>query len=71
MHGRRGMADTHLHDLRALALTHARRQGLNATRLAGHSSPVQTERYLRDREEPLASGPSFGIFRHLIDNAKN
>ncbi len=55
-----GVPDAHLHDLRAVALTHARRQGLNATRLAGHSSPAQTERYLRDREEPLANGPSFG-----------
>lgn len=55
-----GVADAHLHDLRAVALTAARRQGLNATRLAGHSSPAQTERYLRDREEPLAEGPSFG-----------
>jgi integrase len=65
-----GVADAHLHDLRAVALTAARRQGLNATRLAGHSSPAQTERYLRDREEPLASGPSFGILDSLIDNAK-
>lgn len=54
------VADAHLHDLRAVALTAARKQGLNATRLAGHSSPAQTERYLRDREEPLANGPSFG-----------
>jgi integrase len=55
-----GVTDAHIHDLRAVALTAARKQGLNATRLAGHSSPAQTERYLRDREEPLASGPSFG-----------
>jgi integrase len=55
-----GVADAHIHDLRAVALTAARKQGLNATRLAGHSSPAQTERYLRDREEPLADGPSFG-----------
>jgi hypothetical protein len=58
--GAAGVADAHIHDLRAVALTAARKQGLNATRLAGHSSPAQTERYLRDREEPLASGPSFG-----------
>ncbi|HXQ23925.1 MAG TPA: tyrosine-type recombinase/integrase, partial [Candidatus Acidoferrales bacterium] len=55
-----GVADAHIHDLRAVALTAARKQGLNATRLAGHSSPAMTERYLRDREEPLADGPSFG-----------
>jgi integrase len=55
-----GVADAHLHDLRAVALRAARRHGLNATKLAGHSSPARTERYLRDRQEPVAEGPSFG-----------
>jgi integrase len=55
-----GVADAHLHDLRAVALTAARQQGLNATGLAGHSSPAQTARYLRDRQEPIAEAPSFG-----------
>lgn len=55
-----GVADARLHDLRAMSLTAAKKQGLNPTALAGHSSPAQTARYLRDREEPLANGPSFG-----------
>lgn len=59
------VTDATLHDLRAVAATWARKQGLNATDLLGHSSLAQTERYLRDREEVLAAGPSFG---HLIDS---
>ena len=54
-----GVEDAHLHDLRAMAATHARRQGLNPTTLLGHTSPAQTERYLRDREEIVAEGPAF------------
>lgn len=61
-----GIVDANIHDLRAVAATWARKQGLNATDLLGHSSPAQTERYLRDREEVIAEGPSFG---HLIDSA--
>lgn len=64
---RAGVAGANLHDLRAVAATWARKQGMNATKLLGHSSPQQTERYLRDREEVVAEGPSF---RRLIDNAK-
>ncbi|MDB6101202.1 MAG: integrase [Gammaproteobacteria bacterium] len=64
---RAGVVDANLHDLRAVAATWARKQGMNATKLLGHSSPAQTERYLRDREEVLAEGPSF---RLSIDNAK-
>lgn len=62
-----GVTDAHLHDLRAVAATWAKRQGLNPTALLMHSSPAQTERYLRGREEPVIEGPSFG---HLIDGAK-
>jgi integrase len=62
-----GVTDANLHDLRAVAATWAKKQGLNPTLLLGHSSPAQTERYLRDREELIAEGPSFG---HLIDIAK-
>lgn len=60
-----GVEDATIHDLRAVAATWAKKQGLNATELLGHSSPAQTERYLRDREEVLAEGPDF---RHLIDS---
>lgn len=55
-----GVADANLHDLRAVAATWAKQQGKNATALLGHSSAAQTVRYLRDREEPVAEGPSFG-----------
>lgn len=59
-----GVLDAHLHDLRALAATEAKKQGKNPTALLGHSSEAQTSRYLRSREEPVVDGPSF---RRLID----
>lgn len=59
-----GVENATIHDLRAVAATWAKKQGLDPTALLGHSSKAQTERYLRDREEVLAEGPSFG---HLID----
>ena len=65
-----GVADAHLHDLRAVALTHAKKQGLNPTALAGHSSTAQTARYLRDREEPLAEGPSFGQSNRHVEKTR-
>jgi integrase len=55
-----GVSDAHLHDLRAVAATWAKKQGKDPTALLGHSSPAQTARYLRDREEVVAKGPSFG-----------
>lgn len=55
-----GVEDAHLHDLRAVAATWAKKQGLDPTRLLGHTSPAQTTRYLRDKEEVLTEGPSFG-----------
>lgn len=60
-----GVLDAHLHDLRAVTLTEAKRQGIDATALAGHSSAAQTVRYLRDREEPLVDAPTF---RRSIDS---
>lgn len=62
-----GVEDVQLRDLRAFAATWAKKQGMNATALLGHTSPAQTERYLRDKEEPVAPGPSFG---HLLDSGK-
>lgn len=62
-----GVHDARIHDLRAFAATWAKKQGKNPTALLMHSSPAQTERYLRDKEEPLVDGPSFG---HLLDKAK-
>ncbi|HVN43671.1 MAG TPA: tyrosine-type recombinase/integrase [Steroidobacteraceae bacterium] len=55
-----GVDDVRLHDLRALAATWAKKQGKNPTSLLMHSTPSQTVRYLRDKEEPLSEGPSFG-----------
>lgn len=59
-----GVTDCHFHDLRAVAAAAAKRQGMNPTALLGHSSPQQTVRYLREREETVVDGPSF---RRLID----
>lgn len=53
-----GVADAHIHDLRAKSLTEARRQALDPTALAGHSSASMTERYIRDRDVPVVSGPA-------------
>jgi len=55
---RAGVEDATLHDIRAMSLTHARAQGLNATALAGHSSEAMTNRYLRSKEVPTVYGPS-------------
>ena len=52
--------DAHLHDLRAKSLTDTKRQGNDAQALAGHASPAMTARYIRLRESPVVSGPSFG-----------
>jgi len=54
-----GVTDAHLHDLRAKSLTDAKREGQDATALAGHASAAMTERYIRLRESPLVRGPSF------------
>jgi len=63
-----GVGDARLHDLRAVALTAAKRQGLDATALAGHASPSMTARYLRERETPLVDGPSFRQTDKVLDN---
>jgi integrase len=64
------VTDAHLHDLRAMSATWAKRQGLNATMLLGHTSPMQTVRYLRDRDAAVAEGPSFGQSKDLLDGVK-
>lgn len=53
-----GVEDTTLHDLRAKSLTDAKKQGQDATALAGHSSPSMTARYLRLRETQIVKGPT-------------
>ena len=62
--------DAHLHDLRAMSATWARRQGLDAKSLMGHTNATQTERYLRDRDATVANGPSFGHPQDLLDIVK-
>lgn len=57
---RAGVINANLHDLRAKAGTEAMRQGLDPTALLGHSDKKQTETYLRDRQTPVVTGPSFG-----------
>jgi len=57
--------DANLHDLRAKSLTDAKRQGKDATALAGHADERMTERYIRLRETPVVFGPSF---RRPIDS---
>lgn len=52
--------NAHLHDLRAMALTAAKRQGEDPTALAGHRHAGTTVRYLRDKAPVEATGPSFG-----------
>jgi integrase len=54
-----GVADAHIHDLRAVAGTTAEEQGLNPQALLMHSSPQNTQRYLRSKKEPKVQGPSF------------
>lgn len=54
-----GVEDVQMRDLRAVAATQAKKQGKNPTALLGHTNEQQTQRYLRDKEEPVVEGPSF------------
>lgn len=66
-----GIEDAHLHDLRAVAATTAKRQGKNPTELLAHTTAQQTQRYLRGREEVLVDGPSYAeALDSPIDSAK-
>jgi integrase len=62
-----GIQDAHIHDLRAKALTDAKREGKNPTALAGHANAAMTDRYIRLRESPVVQGPSI---RQSIDSSK-
>ncbi|MDZ4097665.1 MAG: hypothetical protein U1E13_03070 [Methylophilaceae bacterium] len=44
------------HDIRAKALTDAKRMGLDAQSLAGHSSAAMTEHYIKQREFKIVKG---------------
>jgi integrase len=52
-----GVADAHLHDIRAKAITDAKRQHLDPKALAGHTTEAQTVAYIRDRETEEVTGP--------------
>jgi integrase len=52
-----GVPDANLHDLRAVAVTDAHRQGLDAQALAGHSSAAMTRRYIRDKAGVVVTPP--------------
>lgn len=54
------VADFQLRDLRAKSLTDAKNQGLDPQVLAGHASAAMTDRYIRLRQLPVATGPTFG-----------
>lgn len=55
-----GVPDAQMRDLRAMSGTAAEAQGLDAQKLLGHTSPVMTKRYLRDRSVWVVEGPSIG-----------
>jgi len=55
-----GVADFHLHDIRAKALTDLDRQGGNAQRLAGHKSATMTAHYVKARDVEVAQSPKMG-----------
>lgn len=60
-----GVADAHIHDLRAKSLTDAKQQGFNAQTLAGHTNEAMTARYIRLREIPQADRPNMA---KILDN---
>ena len=57
-----GIKDATLHDLRAKSLTDAKKQGLDAVALGGHSDPRMTDRYIRQRETTVAIPPKMAKY---------
>ena len=55
-----GVHDANIHDLRALAGSEAKRQGLDPQALLGHRTERMTLTYLRDRDVPVVTPPSIG-----------
>lgn len=55
---RLNIENCHIHDLRAKALTDAKKQGKNAQALGGHSTESMTNRYIRSRSTVVAEAPS-------------
>lgn len=52
-----GIKDVTIHDIRAMAATDAKAQGINAQALLGHTDERTTRIYLRDKIVPIVSGP--------------
>jgi integrase len=52
-----GVEDGHMHDGRAFSATEAKRQGLDAQKLLGHTDASTTRIYLRGREIEVVQGP--------------
>lgn len=55
-----GVTGATIHDIRAMAASEAKRQGLDAQALLGHKSARMTANYLRDRDVPIVRGPVMG-----------
>jgi integrase len=49
--------DANIHDLRAMAATDARAQGIDAQAMLGHTDAATTRIYLRDKVVPVVPGP--------------
>jgi integrase len=62
-----GVDEARLHDLRAMAASDAKQQGLNAQSLLGHKSQRMTDNYLRDRESVVVQGPSIRRKPKVLD----
>lgn len=58
-----GIEDVTIHDIRAKSLTDAKRQGLDAQKLSGHTDARMTARYIRAREIDVAQPPSMPDFK--------
>ena len=67
---RAGIDGVTLHDIRAKAITDAKRAGLDAQALGGHSTEAMTNRYVRDRAETPATPPSFRQMPGILDSSK-
>ena len=55
--------DITIHDIRAKSLTDAKRQGLDAQKLSGHTDAKMTARYIRAREIDVAQPSSMPDFK--------
>ncbi len=52
-----GVEDGHIHDIRAMATTDAKRQGKDPQKIAGHEDARTTKIYLRGLEVEVVDGP--------------